>query len=69
MCRTQSPTITAVSPTTLNPGNATITVTGTNFATGATVYLAGVAQPTTVVSSTQLTVAAKVAMPVDDSRR
>ena len=58
------PVVTAVSPATLNPGAANITVTGSNFATGATVYLAGVAQPTTVVSTTQLTVAAKVVMPV-----
>jgi uncharacterized protein (TIGR03437 family) len=58
------PVVTAVTPTTLNPGSATVTVTGTGFANGAVVYLAGVAQPTTVVSSTQLAVAANVVMPV-----
>jgi uncharacterized protein (TIGR03437 family) len=58
------PSITAVAPATLNPGSATITVNGTGFATGAVVYLAGAALPTTVVSDTQLTATATVAMPV-----
>lgn len=59
-----TPVVTGVTPSTLNPGNATITVAGTGFAQGAVVYLAGVALPTTVVSSTQLTATASVVMPV-----
>jgi uncharacterized protein (TIGR03437 family) len=58
------PVVTSVTPTTLNPGTASITVTGTGFANGAVIYLAGVAQPTTVVSTTQLTTTANVIMPV-----
>lgn len=58
------PAVSAVTPSTLNPGSATITVTGTGFANGAVIYLAGVPLPTTVVSTTQLTAAANVAMPV-----
>jgi uncharacterized protein (TIGR03437 family) len=58
------PVVTSVTPGTLNPGAATITVTGAGFANGAVIYLAGAAQPTTVVSSTQLTTAATVTMPV-----
>jgi len=58
------PSITTVTPATLNPGSATITVNGTGFATGAVVYLAGAALPTTVVSDTHLTATATVAMPV-----
>jgi uncharacterized protein (TIGR03437 family) len=58
------PAITTVVPGTLNPGNATITLTGTGFANGAVVYLAGVALPTTVVSNTQITATASVVMPV-----
>jgi uncharacterized protein (TIGR03437 family) len=58
------PSITAVTPATLNLGSATITVNGAGFATGAVVYLAGAALPTTVVSDTQLTATATVAMPV-----
>jgi uncharacterized protein (TIGR03437 family) len=58
------PVVTTVTPTTLNPGSATITVTGSGFAKGAVVYLAGVAQPTTVVSNTLITVTANVVMPV-----
>jgi uncharacterized protein (TIGR03437 family) len=59
-----APTVASVSPGTLNPGSATITVNGAGFAGNAVVYLAGVALPTTVVSSTQLTATANVTMPV-----
>jgi uncharacterized protein (TIGR03437 family) len=58
------PVVTAVTPSTLNPGSATISVTGTGFGAGAVIYLAGVALPTTVVSNTQLTATANVSMPV-----
>ena len=58
------PVVTAVTPATLNPGAANIALTGTGFATGAVIYLAGVALPTTVVSDTQLTASANVVMPV-----
>jgi uncharacterized protein (TIGR03437 family) len=58
------PVVTAVTPGTLNPGSTAITVTGTGFANGAAIYLAGIALPTTVVSDTQLTATANVAMPV-----
>ena len=58
------PVVTAVTPTPVNPGTMTITVNGTGFASGAVVYLAGVALPTTFVSNTQLTATANVAMPV-----
>jgi uncharacterized protein (DUF1800 family) len=58
------PVVTAVTPSTLNPGATTITVTGSGFANGAVIYLAGAALPTTVVSNTQLTATANVAMPV-----
>ena len=57
------PVVTAVSPATLNPGNATITVTGTGFAPNAVIYLAGSALPTTFVSPTQVTATANVLMP------
>jgi uncharacterized protein (TIGR03437 family) len=58
------PVVTAVSPNPVNPGQATITVSGTGFANGATVYFAGAAMPTTFVSNTRLTVSATVDMPV-----
>ena len=58
------PVVTAVTPSTLNPGATTVTVTGTGFANGAVIYLGGVALPTAVVSNTQLTATANVTMPV-----
>ncbi len=58
------PVVTAVTPATLNPGAANITVTGTGFASGAVIYLAGAALPTTFVSPTQVTATATVTMPV-----
>jgi uncharacterized protein (TIGR03437 family) len=58
------PRVTSVTPGTLNPGTANITVTGTGFASGALVYLAGTALPTTFVSPTQVTATATVVMPV-----
>ena len=58
------PVVTAVTPTTLNPGSQTIALTGTGFANGAVVSVAGTKLTTTVVSSTQLTATGTVAMPV-----
>ena len=59
-----TPVVTSVTPATVNPGAATITVTGTGFANGATVVFAGAALTTTFVSTTQLTATGTVAMPV-----
>jgi uncharacterized protein (DUF1800 family) len=58
------PVVTAVTPSTLNPGTANITVTGTGFAPSAVIYLAGAALTTTFVSPTQVTATANVVMPV-----
>ncbi|MEO7902573.1 MAG: choice-of-anchor tandem repeat GloVer-containing protein [Capsulimonas sp.] len=54
-----TPTLTAISPSTVQVGHYgfTLTATGTNFDSGAIVYLNGSPLPTTVVSSTQLTAA------------
>jgi hypothetical protein len=51
------PAITAISPTTVAAAspNFTLTVTGSNFAPGATISLSGVGIPTTYVSATQVT--------------
>ena len=49
------PVVTSVNPNPVNPGNATITVSGTGFAKGATIYFAGAALPTAFVSDTALT--------------
>ncbi len=52
------PTITSITPSTTPAGSAfTLTVTGTNFLSGATVSLNGTALATTFVSATQLTAA------------
>jgi uncharacterized protein (TIGR03437 family) len=58
------PVVASVTPNPVNPGNPTITVTGTGFANGATVYFAGAALPTVFVSGTTLTATGTVAMPV-----
>ena len=58
------PVVTSVTPNPVNPGNVTITVNGTAFASGATIYFAGAALPTTFVSSTRLTATGPIAMPV-----
>jgi len=58
------PLVAAVTPNPINPGNATLTVSGSGFANGAVVYLAGIALPTTFVSDLQLTATATVVMPV-----
>ncbi len=52
-----TPTIGSISPTTVTAGGAafTLTVNGTNFTSGTQILWNGVAQQTTVVSSTQLT--------------
>jgi len=57
------PVVTSVTPNPVNPGNTTITVNGTGFATGATIYFAGAAAPTVFVSDTKLTSTGTVAMP------
>jgi hypothetical protein len=51
------PTVTAIAPLSapVNSAAFTITVNGTNFVAGSTVYFAGQARATTFVSSTQLT--------------
>jgi uncharacterized protein (DUF1800 family) len=58
------PVVTSVTPNPVNPGNVTLTVTGTGFAPGATIYFAGAALPTTFVSGTELTATGRVGMPV-----
>jgi hypothetical protein len=54
---TGTPTITSISPTsvTVNSGNFTLTVNGTNYSQGSAVQLSGAALTTTLVSGTQLT--------------
>jgi hypothetical protein len=51
-----TPVLAAVSPMSVPAGNFSITVTGSNFVSGAQVELAGRALATTFVSATQLTV-------------
>ncbi len=58
------PVVSSATPNPLNPGNTTLTVTGSGFASGAVVYLAGTALPTTFISPTQVTATATVVMPV-----
>ena len=50
-----TPALTGISPSSTNLGNFTITVTGTNFVSGAKVLVSGNALSTTFVSSTKLT--------------
>jgi trimeric autotransporter adhesin len=52
-----TPTISSITPSTIAAGSAafTLTVNGTNFISGTQILWDGAAQPTTVVSSTQLT--------------
>ena len=52
-----APTLTSINPTTIAAGSAgfTLTAAGANFATGTAILWDGVALPTTVTSSTQLT--------------
>ncbi len=52
-----TPTLTTISPATVAAGSAafTLTATGTNFTSGTQILWDGVAQPTQVVSTTQLT--------------
>jgi hypothetical protein len=52
-----TPTLTSISPPTVAAGSAgfTLTATGTNFTSGSLILWDGVAQPTKVVSNTQLT--------------
>lgn len=54
---TTTPTLTSISPTKSAVGDPgfTLTLNGTNFATGCVAYFGATALPTTVVSSTQLT--------------
>lgn len=52
-----TPTLSSISPASVAAGSAafTLTATGTNFTSGTQILCDGVAQPTTVVSNTQLT--------------
>ena len=52
-----TPALTGVSPTSIGLGTFSLTVTGSNFVSGAQVLFGGAALPTTFVSSTQLTAA------------
>ena len=56
---TGTPSISALSPPSTSPGSAafTLTVNGSNFATGAVVYFNGTAESTMFVSSNQVTAA------------
>ncbi len=58
------PVVTSVGPNPVITGNTTLTITGSGFAQGATVYFAGYTLPTTFVSSTQLTATGSIAMPL-----
>ena len=51
---TPIPTLASVSPQSVNVGNFTLTIDGTNFANGAAVVFGGKLLPTTFVSATQL---------------
>jgi IPT/TIG domain len=50
-----TPILNNISPSTINGGNFTLTITGSNFVNGAKVALAGVPLATTFVNATQLT--------------
>jgi IPT/TIG domain len=50
-----TPVLTGISPASTNLGSYTLTITGSNFVSGAQVLMNGAALPTTFVSSTQLT--------------
>jgi hypothetical protein len=52
-----APAIASLTPSSVAMGGSafTLTVTGTNFANGATVYWSGTTRPTTFVSTTKLT--------------
>ncbi len=58
-----APTLSSVSPSTVAAGSAgfTLTATGTNFNSGTQLLWDGIAQPTKVVSNTQLTIAVSAA--------
>lgn len=58
-----TPTLTSISPSTVAAGSAgfTLTANGSNYVSGAAILWDGVAQTTTVVSSTQLTAAISAA--------
>jgi hypothetical protein len=51
-----TPALTAISPTSVNVGAFSLTITGSNFLSGSQVLLAGAPLATTYVSATQLTV-------------
>jgi uncharacterized protein (DUF1800 family) len=61
------PVVTSATPNPVNAGTATITINGTGFAKGATVYFAGAALATIFVSNTTLTATGTIAMPVGRS--
>jgi uncharacterized protein (DUF1800 family) len=57
------PVVTGVDPNPLAPGPITLTISGTGFAQGAVVYLAGVALPTAWISNQQLKAIGTLNMP------
>ena len=57
------PAISGVQPSSINTGAFSLTVTGSNFVSGARVMLAGAALTTSFVSSTQLTATGNAASP------
>ena len=57
------PAISGVQPSSINTGAFSLTVTGSNFVSGAQVMLAGAALTTSFVSSTQLTATGNAASP------
>jgi uncharacterized protein (DUF1800 family) len=59
----QVPVITSLDPQALNTGAQTLTVNGTGFAPGASIWFAGAAVPTTVVSGQQVTASITVSLP------
>jgi uncharacterized protein (DUF1800 family) len=58
------PVVASVGPNPMNTGNMTLTVSGSGFANGATVYFAGGALATTFVSDRELAATGDIAMPV-----
>ena len=56
-----TPILTAISPTSVNVGAFSLTITGSNFLSGSQVLLAGAPVATTYVSATQLTAAGTAA--------
>ncbi len=60
---TPAPTITSLTPTAVNVGTFTVTLTGTGFVTGSVINLNSTPQPTTFISTTQLSFQATITTP------